>query len=354
MKGLILSGGKGTRLRPITYTSAKQLIPIANKPVLFYVLEDVSRAGIKDVGIIVGDSAKEIMDAVGDGQKWNLNITYIQQNEPLGLAHTVMISEKFLRGSPFVMYLGDNLLKEGISSFVNNFDSSQAQAMILLAEVNNPQEFGVAELKNGKVVRLIEKPQNPPSNYALVGIYLFTDIIFDAVKQLKPSWRNEYEITDAIQYLIDKGFTVEPHIVKSYWKDTGKLEDILEANRLILEDIASDIQGSIDEKSTIIGKVCIGTGAKIISSTIRGPAIIGENAYIKNSFIGPFTSIGNATQIINSEIENSILMSHSKIIRLRKRIEDSLIGKGVEIKRETKPPKAYRFMIGDHSQIGIY
>src|SRR4030043_804600 len=171
------------------------------------------------------------MDAVGDGQKWNLNITYIQQNEPLGLAHTVMISEKFLRGSPFVMYLGDNLLKEGISSFVNNFDSSQAQAMILLAEVNNPQEFGVAELKNGKVVRLIEKPQNPPSNYALVGIYLFTDIIFDAVKQLKPSWRNEYEITDAIQYLIDKGFTVEPHIVKSYWKDTGKLEDILEANR---------------------------------------------------------------------------------------------------------------------------
>ena len=354
MKGLVLSGGKGTRLRPLTYTSAKQLIPIANKPCLFYVLEDISQAGIKEVGIIVGDSAKEIKEAVGDGSLWNIHITYIKQDEPLGLAHTVMISEDFLRGSPFVMYLGDNILKEGISTLVHNFKPSKANATILLAEVPNPQQFGVAELKDGRVIRLIEKPKVPPSNYALVGVYIFDDTIFEAVKQLKPSFRNEYEITDAIQYLIDKGHTVEPHIVSGYWKDTGKLEDILEANRIILEDIKKDIQGIIDAKSTLSGKIIIGSGTNIVGTTIRGPVIIGENAYIKNSFIGPFSSIGNYAQIVNSEIENSIIMSNSKILDLRRRIEGSLIGKDVEIKREKKPPKAYRFMIGDNSQIGIY
>jgi len=354
MKGLVLSGGKGTRLRPLTYTSAKQLIPIANKPCLFYVLEDLARAGIKEIGIIVGDAEKEIREAVGDGSRWNTNITYIKQDEPLGLAHTVIISEKFLRGEPFVMYLGDNILKEGIATLVQNYKHSGANAAILLAEVPNPQQFGVAELKDGKVVRLIEKPKIPPSNYALVGVYMFDDTIFEAVKQLKPSWRNEYEITDAIQYLIDKGFTVEPHIVSGYWKDTGKLEDILEANRIILEDINKNIQGTVDSKSTLSGKIIIGTTTKIIGTTIRGPVIIGENAFIKNSFIGPFTSIGNSVQIVNSEIENSIIMSNSKILGLRRRVEGSLIGKDVEIKRENKPPKAYRFMVGDNSQIGIY
>ncbi len=307
MKGLVLSGGKGTRLRPITYTSSKQLIPIANKPVLFYVLEDISNAGIKDVGIIVGESSKEIKEAVGNGDKWNINITYIYQEEPLGLAHAVMISKDFLNDSSFVMYLGDNILKEGISAFVNKFSNSKSDAMILLAKVPNPQDFGVAEIKDNKVIRLIEKPKEPPSNYALVGIYLFTPVIFEAVKQLKPSWRNEYEITDAIQYLIEKNYIVEPNFVNSYWKDTGKVEDIIEVNRLILEDIPFDVKGTIDNKSEISGKVNIGVGSKIISSTVRGPVIIGENTFIKNSFIGPFTSIGDTSQIINSEIENSIM-----------------------------------------------
>lgn len=354
MKGLVLSGGKGTRLRPITYTSSKQLIPVANKPVLFYVLEDISKTGIKDVGIIVGESANEIKETVGNGSKWQLNVTYIYQEEPLGLAHAVMISEDFLKDSSFVMYLGDNILKEGISSFVNKFNQSKADAMILLAKVPNPQDFGVAVIKNDKVVQLIEKPKEPPSNYALVGIYLFTSVIFTAVKQLKPSWRNEYEITDAIQYLIENNYNIEPHFVNSYWKDTGKVEDILEVNRLILEDLHCEILGTIDGKSEISGKVNIGAGTKIISSTIRGPVIIGESAYINNSFVGPFTSIGDSTHIIHSEIENSIVMTNSKIISLSKRIESSLIGRDVEIRKDKKPPKAYRFMLGDNSKIGIY
>jgi len=354
MKGLVLSGGKGTRLRPITYTSSKQLIPVANKPVLFYVLEDISRAGIKDVGIIVGESAKEIKEAVGNGSRWGINVSYIYQEEPLGLAHAVMIAEDYLKESPFIMYLGDNILKEGVSSFVKKFAQTDADAMILLAQVPNPQDFGVAEIKDDKVVRLIEKPKVPPSNFALVGIYLFTSVIFKAVKQLKPSWRNEYEITDAIQYLIENNYKVEPQFVNSYWKDTGKVEDILEVNRLILEDISCEIKGMVDSKSEISGKVNIGEGSKVIASTIRGPVIIGENVIINNSFIGPFTAIGDSTQIIHSEIENSIIMTNCKIIRLHKRIEGSLIGRDVEIKKEIKPPKAYRFMLGDNSKIGIY
>lgn len=354
MKGLILSGGKGTRLRPITYTSAKQLIPIANKPVLFYVLEDLANSGIKDIGIIVGDTAKEIQEAVGDGSNWGARVNYIFQEQPLGLAHAVMIAEDYLKDSKFVMYLGDNILKEGIKNIVKEFMRCNSNCVILLAEVENPQQFGVAELKDGKVVRLIEKPKHPPSNYALVGVYMFDNKIFEAVKQLKPSGRGEYEITDAIQYLIDKSYIVRPYIVNSWWKDTGKLEDILEANRLILDDINKDIRGKVNEKSELSGKIIIEEDSVILNSTIRGPVIIGKGSLIKNSFIGPFTSIGNNVLIINSEIENSIVMANSKILNLRRRIEGSLIGKDVEIKREKKPPKAFRFMIGDNSQIGIY
>ncbi len=354
MKGLILSGGKGTRLRPITYTSAKQLVPIANKPVLFYVLDDLANSGIKDIGIIVGETAKEIMEAVGDGSSWGARVNYIKQEEPLGLAHAVMIAEEYLKGSKFVMYLGDNILREGIANIVNEFRTSDANCIILLAEVENPQQFGVAELKDGRVIRLVEKPKEPPSNYALVGVYMFDDKIFEAVKQLKPSARGEYEITDAIQYLINKSYIVRPYIVNSWWKDTGKLEDILEANRLILDDINKDVKGRVNGKSELSGKIIIEAASVVLNSTIRGPVIIGNNSLIKNSFIGPYTSIGDNVQIINSEIENSIIMGNSKIINLRRRIEGSLIGKDVEIRRERKPPKAYRFMVGDNSKIGIY
>lgn len=363
MKGLILSGGKGTRLRPITHTSAKQLVPVANKPVLFYGIEAIRDAGITDIGIIVGDTKKEIKAAVGDGSKWDVQITYIEQEAPLGLAHAVLISEGFIKDDSFVMYLGDNLIKDGISNLVDEFrkngsidsgsDRGVFGSQILLAEVTNPQQFGVAELENGCVVRLVEKPQHPKSNLALVGVYMFNPPIFEAVRQIKPSWRNELEITDAIQYLIDKGYEVRPYLVKGWWKDTGKLEDLLEANRIILDTFENKNEGFIDRDSEVYGKVVISKGAEIINSTIRGPAIIGENSRILNSYIGPFTSIHYNVVVKNSEIEHSIILENSTISDIDARIEDSLIGKNVEVRRSSSKPRAYRFMLGDNSLVGV-
>jgi glucose-1-phosphate thymidylyltransferase len=353
MKGLILSGGRGTRLRPLTYTSAKQLVPVANKPVLFYGIESLAAAGIRDIGIVVGDTQAEIRAAVGDGSAWGVHVTYIEQDAPRGLAHAVLISEPFIGDQPFVMYLGDNLLNKGISGFVDEFNRERPAAQILLARVPDPQMFGVAELAEGRVVRLVEKPQEPRSDLALVGVYMFSPAVFKAVKSIKPSFRNELEITDAIQTLIDRGLPVRPHIVDGWWKDTGKLEDMLEANRLILDTIERRIEGSVDASSRVEGKVILEEGAVIEHSVVRGPVIIGARARIVHAYVGPFTSIMNDAEVKESEIEHSILLEGSSISNLVTRVEDSLIGKNVRIYRLPVKPSAYRFMLGDNSEVGI-
>ncbi len=353
MRGLILSGGKGTRLRPLTYTSAKQLVPVANKPVLFYGIEALVAAGIREIGIVVGETHAEIREAVGDGSRWGARVTYIEQDAPRGLAHAVLISEPFLAGKPFVMYLGDNLLNKGITPFVEEFVAARPAAQILLARVPDPHRFGVAELVDGRVVRLVEKPKEPISDYALVGVYMFGPEVFESVKRIKPSQRNELEITDAIQDLIDRGLEVRPHIVDGWWKDTGKLDDMLEANRLILDTIARRVDGTVDAESRVEGKVIIEAGAIVERSVIRGPVIIGAGSHIVHAYVGPFTSIMNDVEIRDSEIEHSIVLEGSVISDLASRIEDSLIGKNVRIYRLPVKPSAYRFMLGDSSEIGI-
>jgi glucose-1-phosphate thymidylyltransferase len=353
MKGLILSGGKGTRLRPLTFTQAKQLVPVANKPVLFYGIEALREAGIKDIGIIVGDTKEDIQAAVGNGDRWGVSITYIEQDEPLGLAHAVMVAEDFLGKESFVMYLGDNILKDGIKSLVDDFKKKKPNSQILLTKVPNPQMFGVAELQDGRVKRLVEKPKKPMSNLALVGVYMFDFHVFEAVKSIKPSWRNELEITDAIQYLVDKGYEVHPHLVTDWWKDTGKIEDILEANRLILESIEGQHLGKVDERSKINGQVVMEKDVQVKRSIIRGPSIIGEGCLIEDSYIGPFSSIQKNCRIINAEIECSIVMQDSEILDIGHRIDESLIGREVTISKCPPKPSVYRFMVGDKSKIEI-
>lgn len=353
MKGLILSGGKGSRLRPLTYTSAKQLVPVANKPVLFYGIEALVAAGVREIGIVVGDTQAEIRTAVGDGSAWDATITYIEQDAPKGLAHAVMISESFIGHEPFVMYLGDNLLAHGITALVNEFVENAPAAQILLTRVPDPQRFGVAELDGDTVVRLVEKPREPKSDLALVGVYLFGPEVFDSVKRITPSPRNELEITDAIQDLIDRGLTVRPHIVDGWWKDTGKIEDLLEANRLILETFNQRVDGDVDEQSSIEGKVVVEPGAVILQSVVRGPAVIGAHARIEQAYVGPFTAIMNDVTIRGSEIEHSIVLEGAVITDVANRVVDSLIGKNVRIYRQPMKPSAYRFMLGDNSEVGI-
>ena len=353
MKGLILSGGKGTRLRPLTYTSAKQLVPVANKPILFYGIEALAAAGVREIGMVVGDTKAEIRQAVGDGSAWGVAVTYIEQDAPRGLAHAVLISEEYLGQEPFIMYLGDNLLASGVTPFVNEFAEHRPAAQILLTRVPDPQRFGVAELSDGQVVRLAEKPQEPKSDLALVGVYLFGPDVFDSVKRITPSVRNELEITDAIQDLIDRGLVVRPHIVDGWWKDTGKLDDMLEANRLILDTLDRRIDGQVDTVSRVEGRVVIESGAVIEDSVVRGPVVIGANARIERAYVGPFTSIMNDVHIRRSEIEHCIVLEGSEILDLSNRIIDSLIGKNVKIYREPITPSAYRFMLGDNSEVGI-
>ena len=353
MKGLILSGGKGTRLRPLTFTQAKQLVPVANKPVLFYGIEALKEAGIKDIGIIVGETKEDIQEAVGNGDRWGVRITYIEQDEPLGLAHAVMVAEDFLGKDSFVMYLGDNILKNGIKSLVEDFKKKKPNSQILLTKVSNPQMFGVAELQDGRVKRLVEKPKKPMSNLALVGVYMFDHHVFEAVKAIKPSWRNELEITDAIQYLVEKGYEVQPHLVTDWWKDTGKIEDILDANRLILESIDGQNLGKVDERSKINGQVVLEKDVQVKRSIIRGPSIIGEGTRIEDSYIGPFSSIQKNCRIINAEIECSIVMENSEICDIGHRIDESLIGREVTITKCPPKPSVYRFMVGDKSKIEI-
>lgn len=350
-KAVILSGGKGTRLRPITHTGAKQLVPVANKPILFYGIDAIRDAGITDIGIVVGDTAAEIEAAVGDGSEFGVKATYIRQEAPLGLAHAVKIARDFVGTDRFIVYLGDNLIIEGIKQFVEQFESLSPNSQILLAHVPNPQDFGVAELRGERVARLVEKPKEPKTDLALVGVYMFDESIFEAADRIKPSWRDELEITDAIQYLIEHDFDVRFRIIEGWWKDTGKLEDMLEANRMILERIEPSIDGDIDSTSKTDGKVVIGRGARIENSILRGPLIIGENTRIVNSYIGPFTSIYYDCEITGSEIEHSIILERSKIVDVGARIESSLVGKNVVIEKHAQRPKACSFMVGDYSHI---
>ncbi len=353
MKALVLSGGTGTRLRPITHTSAKQLVPVANKPVLFYALEAVRDAGITDVGIIVGDTKEEVKAAVGDGSQWGIKTTYIEQDAPRGLAHTVLIAEPFIKDDSFVMFLGDNLIKDGITSLVEEFVKDKPNAQILLARVREPERFGVAELRDGKIVRLVEKPKEHISDLALVGVYMFDKNIFDAVKAIKPSWRDELEITDAIQYMVDQGMTVTPHIIEGWWKDTGKREDILEANQIMLDGITPRQDGSVNAGTVIEGNVVVESGAVVTDSRLIGPAIIGCNARIKDAVIGPYASIYFDTVIENAQIENSVVLEGTSIVGPKSRLVDCLIGKNVEIQTVDHRPDAYSFMVGDNSQIDI-
>jgi len=359
LKGLILSGGRGTRLRPITHTSAKQLVPVANKPVLFYGIEAMADAGIEDIAIIIApETGAEIERAAGDGSRFGVRLTYVLQDEPAGLAHAVLTAEPFLRDSAFVMYLGDNLLQGGIAELVAAFNEHEPDALILLTPVPDPQNYGVAELEPeesggvGRVVRLVEKPLEPRSDLALVGVYMFTAAIHDAARRIVPSGRGELEITDAIQQLIDGGMRVEPHIVRGWWKDTGRLEDMLEANRLVLDNQRERIEGELID-SHVEGRVVVEAQARLLRTTVRGPAIIGAGARLTDCYIGPYTAIGEGCTISDSEIEHSILLSGCSVCQLRGRMESSLLGRDVTIRRGERQPRAYRFMVGDSSDISI-
>ena len=353
LKGLILSGGSGTRLRPITHTSAKQLVPVANKPVLFYGIEALVDAGVTEIVIVIApQTGDEIREAVGDGSAFGARIDYVTQDEPRGLAHAVLTAEEQLADSPFVMYLGDNLLRDGISDLVDAFRESEPDALILLTHVPDPSEFGVAELDGDRVVRLVEKPKDPPSDLALVGVYMFGPALYEAARAIKPSWRGELEITDAIQELIDSGRRVESRLVRGWWKDTGHLEDMLEANRLVLEDIERRIEGELID-SRVEGRVVIEQGARLERSVVRGPAVIGEDARITDAYVGPYTSIAPNVVVSGSEVEHSILLSGSKVKNLGARMEASMLGRNAELARGDGLPKTLRLIVGDNSEITI-
>ncbi|MCP5029903.1 MAG: glucose-1-phosphate thymidylyltransferase [Actinomycetia bacterium] len=368
MKGLILSGGAGTRLRPITHTSAKQLVPIANKPILFYGIEDMASAGITEVGIIIApNTGGEIREAVGDGSRFGVQVTWILQDEPLGLAHTVLIARDFLGDDDFVMYLGDNMLEQGLTEFVAEFEKDRVEsqsprlgesrqppaAQILLARVDDPRSFGVAEIGvDGEVVQLVEKPENPPSDLALVGVYLFDATIHDAVAGIEPSPRGELEITDAIQWLVDSGHRVRHEVLSGWWIDTGKKDPLLDCNRLVLEAIEPRIAGSVDAESRIEGRVVIEEGAEVVRSLIRGPAVIGAGTRVVDSYVGPYSSVGDNCELVESEIDHSVVMQDS-IIHGIPRIVESLIGRNAQVRRSDVKPRATRLMLGDHSNVDL-
>ena len=358
MKALITSGGKGTRLRPITHTSNKHLIPIANKPMIHYAIEAVAEAGIKDIGILYNpDTGDEIMKALGSGSQWGVKFTYILQESPMGLAHVVKVSQEFIGDAPFVFYLGDNVVVGGIRRFIDDFLREKPNCHLVLSKVHDPERFGVAEIKDGKIISVEEKPKRPKSQYAVTGIYIYDFTIFEAVNAIKPSPRGEFEISDAHQYLIRKGYSIGYSEITGWWKDTGKPEDLLEANRLTLDRVIGDgdpvINGSVDNNSDIAGKVIIGKGAQVINSSIRGPVIIGDNTVIENSYIGPFTSIYYGCHVKNSEIEYSIILEKCKIIDADIRIERSLLGREAEIVKCHSKPRTQKFIIGDQSIVEL-
>ena len=353
LKGLVLSGGRGTRLRPLTYTAAKQLVPVANRPILYYVLDNLSEAGIRDVGMIISpETGNAIQDAVEDGSRWGIKVQYIPQDEPLGLAHAVKVARAFLGKSPFIMYLGDNLIGSGIRGFCDSFEKSKADATILLKEVSNPSSFGIAEVNGaGHVLRLVEKPREPRSNLALVGIYFFSSKIHEAIDRIRPSPRGELEITDAIQELLEQGRNVLSHQLDGWWLDTGKKDDLLTANSVVLDEwVKRHVVGEVDGESQVSGRVRLGKGSKVIRSTIRGPVVIGDNVQVEGSFVGPFTSIGNGCRILSSVMEHCVLLENARIENVD-RLEDSLVGKGSSVIKNRGNHQAYRLMIGDDSEV---
>lgn len=356
MKALILAGGKGTRLRPLTHTGAKQLVPVANKPILWYGIESIIHAGITDIGIIISpETGNEVKAQTGNGEQFGAAITYILQNQPLGLAHAVKIAQPFLQDAPFVMYLGDNLIGDGLADFAYTFQSNNLDALILLRQVADPRAFGVAEVtEHGQVTRLVEKPKNPPSNLALVGVYFFSAAIHDVIAGLTPSSRGELEITDAIQRLIDQQKLVKAEQLQSWWLDTGKKDDLLEANRVILDDYQpSHCLGDVDSQTRISGRVQIGAGSKLVNCTIRGPVIIGESCFLTNTFVGPYSSIADSVTLIDTDLEHSVVLQGARIEGIQNRIIDSLIGQRVKLTVATYRPKALRFMVGDDSHIEL-
>jgi glucose-1-phosphate thymidylyltransferase len=353
MKALVLAGGAGTRLRPITHTSAKQLVPVANKPILFYGLEQIRDAGITDIGIIVGDTAAEIEEAVGDGTALGIKPTYILQDAPLGLAHAVLTAEDFLDDDDFVMFLGDNLIEGGITHVVEAFEEHRPAAQILLKKVPDPERFGVADLNDdGSIRQLLEKPKNPPSDLALVGVYMFTPAILEAAKRIEPSGRGELEITDAIQWLIDDGQTVRASMVEGWWLDTGKKDELLDANRIVLGTMKRQLDGKVDDDSTVSGEVALGAGSEIVNSTVRGPVAIGPNTRIVDSYVGPFTSIASGCLLENTEVEYSVILDRCTVTDIP-RIEGSLLGRDVVLQKTQRRPAAHRLMLGDHSHVEI-
>jgi glucose-1-phosphate thymidylyltransferase len=353
MKALVLAGGSGTRLRPITHTSAKQLLPVANKPVLFYCLEAIRDAGVTDVGIVVGDTAPAVQGAVGDGSAFGLKVTYIRQEAPLGLAHAVLSAADYLGDDDFVMYLGDNFIVGGITSLVDEFRSRRPDAQIMLTQVPDAREFGVAELDDaGAVIGLEEKPEHPKSDLALVGVYMFTAAVHEGIRQLKPSWRGELEITEAIQWLLDAGRPVSSTVISGYWKDTGNVADMLEVNRMVLEGLTARVGGEVDAASELIGRVVIEEGAIVTRSRIVGPVIIGAGTVVTDSYVGPFTALADGCVITGAEIEYSIVLGGASIRGVR-RIEASLIGHAVEVTPAPNVPRAHRLVLGDHSKVQI-
>ncbi|CAD5913023.1 Glucose-1-phosphate thymidylyltransferase [Planktothrix tepida] len=356
MKALILSGGKGTRLRPLTYTGAKQLVPVANKPILWYGIEGIIAAGITEIGIIISpETGEEVKNLTGNGDYFGAKITYILQEQPAGLAHAVKVAQPFLGDSPFIMYLGDNLIESQLNQFVERFKQQQLDGLILLRSVPNPTAFGVAVVDDqGRVLQLVEKPKVPPSNLALVGVYFFDKTIHEAISQIQPSARGELEITDAIQQLINNQKKVEACTLEGWWLDTGKKDDLLSANQIILDScIIYDVQGEVDENSHILGRVKVGKGTKLVNCSVRGPVIIGENCYLENCFIGPYSSVANKVTLIDAEIEHSVILSEAKIIGINQRIVDTVIGRRATLSTAPQRPKALRFMIGDDSQIEL-
>ncbi len=353
MKALITSGGKGTRLRPLTHTQNKHLIPIANKPILHYAIETVVNAGISEIGIITNADSAEVPDAIGDGSQWGVHISYIPQEAPLGLAHVVKISEDFIGKEPFIFYLGDNMVVGGVKRFVEEFEHDHVNCFLTLSRVKDPERFGVPEIKNNRIVSIEEKPRAPKSEFAVAGIYIYDHHIFEAVNNIKPSKRGELEISDAHQYLINHGYQIGFSEITGWWKDTGKPIDLLEANRLVLEHLEPRVEGNIDKDSYITGSIIIEKDARIKNSHLRGPAIIGQNTVIENSYIGPFTSIHNNCHVRNSEIEYSIVLNDCQILDIGVRIESSLLGTDVELIKVASKPASHRFIIGDQSRVEL-
>jgi glucose-1-phosphate thymidylyltransferase len=353
LKALIASGGRGTRLRPITHTRNKHLIPIANKPILHYAIEAAADAGIKEVAIVINADSDEVPRAIGDGSRWGIRITYIPQLTPGGLAQVVALAEEFVGKDQFIFYLGDNLVVGGVRRFIDEFLRSGCNCYLTLSRVKDPERFGVPEIRDGRIVSVEEKPKQPKSSFAVAGIYLYDHHIFEAVKAITPSTRGELEISDAHQYLIDKGYKVGFAEITGWWKDTGKPTDLLEANRLVLDNITPDIQGEVDDRSTIAGKVIVERGARIVNSVVRGPAIIGENCVIEDSYVGPFSSIGSKTVVRRSEVEYSIILRECRILNIGIRLEKSILDNDVEIVETTGKPLVHRFLIGDQSRVEV-